>query len=620
MLALPYVPYVIAASDARSGAQQLAQDIGSMQLAGLDRARIGQLRSKLYSLHADIEMLRYLLAHDLPIGIGRSLAATHDVVAQADALLAASDDLAQAGDIALNLGDRFVALREPPAGASGHSQLAGVVDLMATSTADVDRIHDLIDDAQRSLAGIPADAPGVIRHAADLMAGPIERYGPLLDQYRAVDQILPQILGWGGHKRYLVLAQDPAELRPTGGYSGTVGIVGFADGMLVERSFQDVYQLDLRPGVPFVEPPEALVNHLLNGGSSWQLADANWSPDFPTSAQDALRLYTLESGDSNIDGVIALTTFALDRMLEVTGPVDVPEYGVTVHPGEVTLTALRLTRGISTPTSTRKDFLDLLATTVIDRLYSLTPAAWPALLQTFAEIGDERLMLAWFKDPVAQSLVTQSPMGGAVRQDAGDYVYVVEANVAPTSKYNLVVERRDALEVTIAPNGDATGTLRLDWQNNALTAGEPYASIRSYSESKTGIYGAYVRVLTPGASQLLGASGMAMDPINAAESVALEAGRNAFGNFLLIAPGPADLTYRWATPSVAIQSGAEWTYTLTIQKQPGLRPGSLTVTVALPAGATIDAVSQGAVAGVASVTFATTLAEDAQLQIRYRLP
>jgi hypothetical protein len=46
----------------------------------------------------------------------------------------------------------------------------------------------------------------------------------------------------------------------------------------------------------------------------------------------------------------------------------------------------------------------------------------------------------------------------------------------------------------------------------------------------------------------------------------------------------------------------------------------LLVTVALPEGATIDSVSGGATVVGGVVTFAATLAEDAQLQVRYRLP
>ena len=201
----------------------------------------------------------------------------------------------------------------------------------------------------------------------------------------------------GGQARYLVLAQNPAD-RPAGGYTGTVGVITVDNGRLTDRSFNDVFFYDLRPNLPFVEPPAELANHLL-GSASWQLADAAWSPDFPTSAQDALRLYTLESGDADIDGVIAVTTYAVDRMLEVTGPIHVPEYDVTVASGDVTMTALRLTRGVSTPTSDRKAFLEVLADDTLDRLLSLPPTEWPRLVDALIKLRDSRDVLVWFKDP-----------------------------------------------------------------------------------------------------------------------------------------------------------------------------------------------------------------------------
>lgn len=619
LLALRYVPYALGASGTKAAALELADQIGQLQFADLDRAHLVQLRARLDGLRSDIQSLRLLLANDPLLGLARNIGSIDRLLTNAGALLVAADDLARAGDIGLDLGDRFVTLREQN-GSSGHSLLAGLAELMADSTADVDRVHELIARASASLATIPVDANGDIRDAADAMNGAIARYGPLLEQFRAVDHVLPGVIGWGTPRRYLVLAQDPAELRPTGGYNGTVGIVGFTGGTMSERAFQDVYLLDLRTGVPFVEPPDALANHLV-GSHSWQLADAGWSPDFPTAAQNALRLYTLESGDANVDGVIALTTYAVDRLLEVTGPVEVPDYGVTVTAGEVTLTALGLTRPTdTTPTSERKAFLDALASTVIDRLYALPAEKWPQLFDAFVDMSNRRLMLAWFKDPAAQSLVAGGPMGGAVSQGADDYLYVVEANLAPTSKYNLVVDRRDTLDVTLAANGDATSQLRLDWQNNALTPGEPYASIRSYSESKSGLYGAYVRVMTPAASELVSAFGSASDPIDAAEEVSSEAGRNVFGNFLLIEPGTADLSYTWTTPGLATETDGVWTYLLTIQKQPGLRPMPVTVSVVLPTGATVDSVSDGATAADGKVTFGTTLSEDARLEIRYRLP
>ncbi len=94
-------------------------------------------------------------------------------------------------------------------------------------------------------------------------------------------------------------------------------------------------RLPARPslGLSIHQPPTELANYLLGPDQPWQLADANWSPDFPTSARDALRLYTNESGDDRIDGVLGITTYTIDELLEVTGPIAVPEYGATIASG-----------------------------------------------------------------------------------------------------------------------------------------------------------------------------------------------------------------------------------------------------------------------------------------------
>ncbi|HEY5520203.1 MAG TPA: hypothetical protein VIK08_06060 [Candidatus Limnocylindrales bacterium] len=44
------------------------------------------------------------------------------------------------------------------------------------------------------------------------------------------------------------------------------------------------------------------------------------------------------------------------------------------------------------------------------------------------------------------------------------------------------------------------------------------------------------------------------------ESIGSEAGRNVFGNYLLMPPGTSTLGYRWATRGVATQAGGAWTY------------------------------------------------------------
>jgi hypothetical protein len=235
-------------------------------------------------------------------------------------------------------------------------------------------------------------------------------------------------------------------------------------------------------------------------------------------------------------------------------------------------------------------------------------------------LGALRTALLWLADDAAQTLVEEAGWDGRVRQDPGDYLYVVESNVAPTSKYNLVVDRSDTLSVRLDDQGNARSQLGLDWLNRAGDEGEPYETLRAYSISDEGWYGSYLRVLTPEDSKLQSARGQASSRIKRAERVGTDAGRSVFGNDLLMPPGPSRLTYRYRVPGAAVETDDGWLYQLVVQKQPGARPVPLSVSVDLPEGAVVGEVSDGAVVAGSQVRLQADLASDVELRVAYTLP
>lgn len=615
--AVRYLPVVDAARQARASASALMSDLKALTPGDLDAETIGRLSVTVEDLAERQRTIRELLASDPLVGLARALGPSRATIVGADAVVAATGALLDAARTGLSVGGRFAELRDAAVAGGTDSLLGSVVEMMATSTDEVDGIVGLVAEAESRLAAVPPDAAPQVLELRDMLVEPLARYGSLLDAYQRMDDVLPRILGRDGTRRYLVLAQNPAEIRPTGGFTGTIGILELRDGGIEQMDFQDVYVLDSQTGMPYQEPPEALRAHLLNR-SSWELADANWSPDFPTAAQDASRLYTLESGDADIDGVIAITTFALDRLMEVTGPIEVSEYGVTVEPGDVTVVGIASTRDDSQGFE-RKRFLDVLATTALDRLLATPPARWGELLEVVEQIGRERLALAWFPDPAEQALVSGTPWGGEIRTDAGDYLALVDANVTPSSKLSLVVERSTDLDVTLDADGGAASTLRIGWQNEADLPGEPYTTLREASLNTDGVYGVYSRVLLPDGAQLVDAVGESLLPVTGVEAIEEEAGRIGLGNYLLIEPGPAWLEYAWKTPDVVIADGDDRHYRLTIQKQPGMGPEPLRVAIHLPDGAAVLEATPGTTIRGGDVTLETTLVEDLQLEIGYRL-
>ena len=618
LMAWRYVPLVDHARQVRAAANRLSAQASTLEPGGIDSAAVERLRRDVTALREHLGPIDDAIEHDPLAAMARSLPGVGEQLLAAEALIAAADSLVEAGELGLTLADRIVDVRERNEADASIAVIPELVEIMATSTDQVSRMGALVAAAKLDLERVPDNAIAPLDEVRVLMARPLADYGATLESFDRIDDVLPAILGWGGQKDYLVLAQNPAELRATGGYNGTIGRIDLLDGAIARLDFIDAHSPGRAPGLPFIVAPEPLVDHLLGvePPQSWRIPDANWWADFPASARQAIELYEIETGSDGIDGVIALNTFALDRLLEVTGPIDLNEFGVTVRPGEVTLELLAATR----EGSDRKAILGALGTEVMRRLLNLPPDRWLPLLRAVEDIGREDMMLAWFVDDAAQELAIEADWDGQVLQGPGDYQYVVESNMAPTSKYNLVVQRSRSVQVALDENGDSFSSVKLEWQNDADRPGEPYESLRRFSTNMDGEYGAYVRLLVPQGSELLAANGMGAEEVSSVERIEEEAGRTVFANYLLIPPGPARLTYVWTTPGAALETTNGWEYLLTLQRQPGAGPEEVAVRVDLPAGALVTDVTAGAQVDAERVTFETTMMTDTELRIAYDLP
>jgi hypothetical protein len=601
----------------RDSMDRLAGDIKTIG-PDFDRQALNRLQTDLDDVESQLRPVRDTVGSDPLVALLRAAPLTGVQVRGADDLLACATDLTQAGDRGLSLARSYVQIRETAGGADG-SQMAGLVSLMASSRSQVIEISDALQAASNELGKMPQGLVSQLTDARSQVLAELKRVQPELDSYLRVQDQLPDMLGMNGPRRYLVLAEDPAELRPSGGFIGTYGLVTFDQGRITKSQFQNTLPLDFTPGLPYVEPPTGLKNHLLGTEYSWQLADAGWSPDFPTSAQEALKLYTLESGDSQVDGVIALDTYSIDLVLGVTGPISVPEYGVTFKAGQTTMTALANTRQPTDPSTDRKAILASFGGELLNAMMATPTARWPDLINALSNAASQRHLMAWTKDEGAQALIGWAGWDGAVRQDGGDYVEAVDANVAPTSKYNLVTHRTQDMAVQIDDVGNADDTLTLNWDNRA---DQPEASaLRSLPYTGTdGMLGNYLRVLTPDRSRLQAVSGGRLVQLTGVEEISAEAGRTAFGLFLLEPPGLTSATISWISPYPVETDDTTGLYRLTVQKEAGRPAEPLSVTVTVPEGATILEVSAGMAVNGRTAILRTTPATDVQLWVRYSLP
>jgi hypothetical protein len=107
-------------------------------------------------------------------------------------------------------------------------------------------------------------------------------------------------------------------------------------------------------------------------------------------------------------------------------------------------------------------------------------------------------------------------------------------------------------------------------------------------------------------------------PVSGVESEEPEAGRLAWGNYLLIRPGTAWLADEWTTPSVVRADGLDMVYRLTIQKQPGQGPEPSAVDIQVPSGSRIISGSPGMQVAGDIATWTGTLEDDVVLEVRYQ--
>lgn len=141
----------------------------------------------------------------------------------------------------------------------------------------------------------------------------------LAESFLESNRFLLGLLGGASSKKILMVIQDPASLRATGGLIyGYVAAVA-NNGVVSDFSVQGPYNLDLKLRDRIVPP-----RPLQRLDVSWGTGEANWFFDFPSSAQK-LNWFFEKTGGGKIDYTIALSAQVFEDLLKITGAVNLPD-------------------------------------------------------------------------------------------------------------------------------------------------------------------------------------------------------------------------------------------------------------------------------------------------------
>ncbi len=370
--------------------------------------------------------------------------------------------------------------------ASGFLNQVDVTGTGTTPAADITRLRRSLDSvrnrlglAQAELALLLKDRtfPFTVPHVARTGTRIISELMTLRDWAATMDKLVSlfmQLAGFKEPRTYLILLQNSNELRPTGGFIGSVAIASFADGRMTDLAVQDVYTFDGQLK-GHVEPPPP-VRELL-GQEHWYLRDSNWDPDFAVSAARAAWFYQKETG-SSVDGVLAINSPFIVEILKATGPIDLPDYNDRITADNFYGKSLYYTQNDFFPGSTqKKDFLGTLARSLITKITTSRMTNMTALFRavTRALAGHDLLMM--FGSQELQSVIAHYGWAGRVLSTTGcigtdstscsfDPLVIVEANVG-INKVNYFITRTLDRLVTINPNGSTSETATVTIKNTS---------------------------------------------------------------------------------------------------------------------------------------------------------
>jgi hypothetical protein len=198
----------------------------------------------------------------------------------------------------------------------------------------LERIAAIREPAKQSEAAFDAAADDLRGTDTDGLLGPVAaRFDELRSlvltsrdtlgsAYRAA-AMMPDLLGQDGPRRYLLVFENNAELRSTGGLAGSVSVLVADHGHveIVDQEATHSFGITRRSPVPLTTEEKDVFGPALGQ----YFLDASLTPDVPRAAE-LMAAHWDRAYHQRLDGIFLVDPVAVSYLLTGTGPVDVPGF------------------------------------------------------------------------------------------------------------------------------------------------------------------------------------------------------------------------------------------------------------------------------------------------------
>lgn len=416
-----------------------------------------------------------------------------------------------------------------------------------------------------------------------------------LSEFTRLADTLLVLLGSEGDKHYAVLFQNNNELRPAGGFIGSLALITVRAGRIAKIDIPGGGSYDFQGYLTkhvLAPKPLSLIN------PHWQLQDANWYPDWPTSAEK-VAWFLENSGQTSVDGVIALQATTFQDLLRLLGPIEFPEYNVTLNADNVlaeTQAAVEL--NYDKAANQPKQYIAELAPRIIDKILASTSGQFLDMLDLIRNAIVAKNILIYLRDKELNQQFIDRGWEPTVAASERDYLSIIHANIGG-GKTDGAIEEQWRQNITISADGTAMAELtvgrhhrgnpndQFEKSNNVdfvrvyAPAGSEFISAQGFKPPAADLFEKPADFYEPD-EQLSAIEGKVLIDETTGTRINNEFGKTVFGNWLQVSPGNTAvgvIRYKLPFKIKPNQDG----YSLIMQKQAGARPLNFSVAIEYPA-------------------------------------
>ena len=462
---------------------------------------------------------------------------------------------------------------------SAEEKIIFILETLGKISPQLEGVSGQLTQAQTELNGIkPRHYPKSffgkpVREKIVSLQTSLKSSEEVLKNIKPLLSLLPKLLGQNETQTYLLVFQNDAEIRGSGGFLTAYAILETFRGKITPVLSQDIYELDNKFGnrLPAPEPIKKYLPLVYN----WHLRDMNLSPDFTVSMDTFLPNYKEVAQYKDFDGVISMDTQIVVDLLKVLGPIGVADWGTydasVISECNCPQVVYKMEDYATRPTyyvkENRKGMIGPLMHSILLNVMNSPKKLWPQ----FVEIGlnnikAKHLMFYFPDDPTMQTVADAFSASGRIREYDADYFHLNDTNFAG-AKSNLYINQDIEQVIDVAADGTITKTVTITYTNP-----EPAddCNLESGGLCLNGLLRDWVRVYVPEGSQLVEVLGSDIEA-----TVNKDLGKTVLEGFIELRPeSRTKLIFKYTLP---FKKTGE--YRLLLQKQPGAKNHHYTVSL-----------------------------------------